>query len=92
MRNFRERPKILQKKEQREIAREIKEPPLTFSFPLNERRKDALEMIYHPEKIREEKVLGLLESEDFVEKRIGVELVSKVKEFSEILLKKPSLF
>ncbi len=82
MRNFRERPRILQKKEQREIAREIKEPPLTFSFPLNERRKDALEMIYHPEKIKEEKVLGLLESEDFVEKRIGVELVSKVKEFS----------
>jgi|GEM_PF-4143078 len=82
MRNFRERPRILQKKEQREIAREIKEPPLTFSFPLNKRRKDALEMIYHPEKIKEEKVLGLLESEDFVEKRIGVELVSKVKEFS----------
>ena len=82
MRNFRERPKILQKKEQREIAREIKEPPLTFSFPLNERRKDALEMIYHPEKIKEEKVLGLLESEDFVEKRMGIELVSKVKEFS----------
>ncbi len=82
MRNFRERPRILQKKEQGEIAKEIKEPPLTFSFPLNKKRREALEMIYHPEKRREEKVLGLLESEDFVERRMGVELVSKVKEFS----------
>ncbi len=82
MKNFRERPKILQKKEQKEIAKEIKEPPLTFSFPLNKRRREAIEMIYRPEKIKVEKILELLESEDFVEKRIGVELVPKVKEFS----------
>lgn len=85
-----ERPPIVEKKE---LSKELKEYPelnakLTFSFPLNENRRKGLEMNYHKEELKEEKVVKLLESPDFIEKRVGVYLLKDVPCFSEKNYKK----
>jgi predicted nucleotidyltransferase len=58
-------------------------PRLTFNFPLNTNRQNALELIKFG--IRDEKdeenLLKLLESEDFVEFEIGIALLSKIEKF-----------
>src|SRR3989338_8271400 len=58
-------------------------PRLIFPFPLSEERNEALEMI-KTEKIDEEKLLKLLKSNDFIEKKAGFYLFNKINiKFSE---------
>ena len=52
-------------------------PRLIFPFPLSEERNEALEMI-KTEKIDEEKLLKLLKSNDFIEKKAGFYLLNKI--------------
>ena len=52
-------------------------PRLIFPFPLSEERNEALEMI-KTEKIDEEKLLKLLKSNDFIEKKAGLYLLNKI--------------
>ncbi|MFH1837921.1 MAG: nucleotidyltransferase domain-containing protein [Candidatus Kuenenbacteria bacterium] len=56
--------------------------PSTFPFPIDKERIEALKMIKSGE-IDEEKVLRLLESEDFVKQHAGVYLLNKISEFSK---------
>lgn len=54
---------------------------LTFSFPLNRTRKEILKMIAEG-KIKEEIIIKLLESSDFIEKKIGLFLLKQPHSFS----------
>ncbi|MCW1299457.1 MAG: HEAT repeat domain-containing protein, partial [Candidatus Parvarchaeum sp.] len=72
----------------RELARELHEypelkPRLAFSFPLNEKRAEALQMIAGKKEINEERVIKLLRSSDFIEQRVGLFLLKNVHSFSE---------
>lgn len=68
-------------KELHKYSPELK-PRSAFVFPLNENRKDALEMI-ETDEFNEEKVMKFLESDDFIEKQAGLYFFSKIPKLSE---------